>query len=663
MGVLISKSAPQLEREQTIKREEEQRRKELTDQPVIIDNLATHVRNCWQKAKTHRSKKSARLTKCLRLRQGKYHPEKLAKIQERGGSEAYMNLIGTKSQALKSWLSDLYASSSDKPFSIDPTPVPELDPNIQNEIIQTAIQVLAQTMPGAPEEMVMQMAGPLLQKHEERIKDEVKQESLARMEKMSTYIEDIMAESNWREEFEEFLDDLGTYPFAVMKGIIYRIEKQASWQQNQETGKYELAVIDKISRKWKRVSPFNFYESPTMSKIGEGWTIEHLHFTPQDLSKMRKAPGYNSHNIESVLSEHREGGLREWAFDSGERERLEGKATTYDGSYDLIDGLEYSGTIQGKQLIKWGITRDIEDPYYEYPCTIVVVGQYTICARINSDPTGRPPYYSATFRTVPNSFMGEGLPEVLEDVQDTANAAIRSLINNMAIGGQPMVGIDVSRMQPGEKVTNLYPGKQFLYTSNAGQNGPGVNFFSPDIKSQELLNIYERFERYADEKSGIPAYAYGSDNAAGAGKTASGLQMLMNATSKGIKEIVRRIDIGVIEPMVRALYNSAMLDPEVPEDHKGDAKVKARGSDALMHKEATAMRQIEFMQMTNNPIDNQLIGVEGRLEMLGIAAKNSDFPSDRVVPSFDDFQQRQMANAQPSDDEASAPSAQDSQQQ
>lgn len=662
MGVLISKSAPQLEREQNIKREEEQKRQELIDRPIIIDNLASHVRSCWQKAKTHRSKKSGRLTTCLRLRQGKYHPEKLEKIRERGGSEAYMNVIGTKSQALKSWLSDLYASTNDKPFSLDPTPVPELDPNIQNELIQTALQVLAQTMPGIPEEALMEMAEPLLEKHEERIKDEVQQEAIARMEKMSTYIEDIMSESNWREEFEEFIDDLGTFPFAVMKGIIYRVEKTSSWQLDEQTGQYRIVVKNKIARRWKRVSPFNFYESPTMSKIGEGWTIEHLQFTPQDLSRMRGAPGYNTSNIESVLANNRNGGLKEWAFDSGEREKLEGKASSFDGSYDLIDGLEYCGTIQGKQLIQWGIERDIEDPYYEYPCTIVVVGDYTICARINSDPTGRPPYYSSSFRTVPNSFWGEGLPEVLEDVQDAANAAVRSLINNMAIGGQPMVGVDVSRMQPGAKITNIYPGKQYLYTSNAGQNGPGVSFFSPEIKSQELLNIYERFERYADEKSGIPAYAYGSDSAAGAGKTASGLQMLMNATSKGIKEIVRRIDIGVIEPQVTALYNSAMLDTEVPVDHKGDAKVKARGSDALMHKEATAMRQLEFMSMTNNPVDNQLIGVEGRLNMLSVAAKNSDFPTDRVVPSFDEFQQRQM-NAQPSNDEEGAPSDPDSQQQ
>lgn len=663
MGILISKSAPQLEQEQTLRKKEEQERRELNNKPIIVDNLANHVRKCWQQAKTHRSKSSARLANCLRMRKGKYHPEKLAKIRERGGSEAYMNVVGTKAQALKSWLSDLYATTNEKPFTLSPTPVPELDPGIQNEMIQTALQTLAQTMPGANEEQVMQVAGPLLQKHEERILDEVMQEAHARMEKMSDHIEDVLVESNWREEFDEFLDDLATYPFAVMKGIIYRIEKRASWVQNPQTGKFEVKITNKISRKFKRVSPFNFYESPTMSKVGEGWTIEHIQFNPQDLSKMRGAPGYNVRNIEAVLSQHREGGLREWAFDTGERERLEGKQTSFDGSYDLIDGLEYTGTIQGKKLMNWGITQHIEDPYYEYPCSIVVIGDYTICARINSDPSGRPPYYVSKFRVVPNSFMGEALPEALEDVQDAANAAIRSLINNMAIGGQPMVGIDVSRMQPGEKVTNLYPGKQFLYTSNAGQNGPGVNFFSPEIKSQELLNIYERFERYADERSGIPAYAYGSDNAAGAGKTASGLQMLMNATSKGIKEVVRRLDINVIEPMITALYNSAMIDPEVADDLKGDAKVKARGSDALMHKEATAMRQIEFMQMTLNPVDQELIGVEGRLEMLEIAAKNSDFPTDRIVPSFEEFQQRQMANAQPVNDQEGQPGAQNGPQQ
>ena len=645
-GLLQMKSAPQLEREGQEQSMLEQAQEQDRNKPVIIDNLAQHVQACWSVAKSHRARRSDRLTKCLRLRKGEYSSDKLADIKAQGGSDIYMNIVGTKCNAAKSWLSDLYASSGDQPFQIEPTPVAELDPAIQQEMIQTAIQAIMQT--GLPQEAAMQ----LLEKHEDRIKDEMLQEAESRMEKMSKYIEDILTEGDYRREFEAFLDDLVTYPVAILKGAIFRKERKIKWAE-AEDGSFAPEITDKISRKYKRVSPFDFYPSPSMTNIGDSWHIEHVRFTPQDLTRMRGSKGYNTPNIILALNDYREGGLREWAFNTTERENLEGKETLNLGNYELIDGLEWTGSIQGKKLVEFGIEQPVDDPYQEYDVSIVVIGNYTIKAAINPDPTGRPSYYKACFRDVPNSFDGEALAEMIEDIQGAANATVRALINNMAIGAQPQVAVDISMLPPGANVGTISPGKRWMYSSKNGQTKPGISFFSPEIKSQELLAVYERFERYADEKSGIPAYAYGSDNAAGAGKTASGLSMLMNASSKTIKHIVRGIDIGVIEPLISNLYQSAMLDPEVPNDHKGDAQVKARGSDALMHKEATAMRQLEFMNMTNNPTDMQIIGIEGRREMLEAASKNSEFPAGRVVPTQEDMEQRMM-NAQ-SDPNAANP--------
>ena len=643
-GILQVKSAPQLEREEAEAKESAANKEAQSN--VVIDNLAAHVRKCWSIAKNHRTTNNGadRLTKCLRMRKGQYSQQKLAEIRAQGGSDIYMNIAGTKCRAVKAMLSDLYAGSNGKPFQIDPTPVPDLPPEIQQSMIEEALNAIMQT--GLPPEVAEQ----LLEKHEDRIKDEIMQEAEARMEGMSDYIEDILTEGDYRGEFEDFLDDLVTYPHAVFKGPIYRKTRKIEWVQD-ETGNFAPKLTNKITRKFKRVSPFDFYPSPSMTNIGDSWHIEHVRLTPQELSKMRTSPGYDAKNIIMVLNDYRIGGLREWAFDVSERETLEGRSSIHNGSYEMIDGLEFTGHIQGKELIQWGIQQEVEDPYNEYSVSITVVGNYAIKAVINPDPTGKPNYYKSCFRSVPNSFSGEALPEILEDIQSAANATARALINNLAIGAQPQVAIDASMQPPGSAITNIHPGKVWQYASRSGQTGAGVHFFSPEIKSQELLNVYERFERYADEKSGIPAYSYGSDGAAGAGKTASGLSMLMNASSKVVKAIVRDIDIGVVEQLISNLYQSAMLDPEVPNDIKGDAQVKARGSDALMHKEATVMRQIEFMQMTNNPIDMQIIGTEGRREMLEAASKNSEFPQGRVVPTLEDLKQR-LANAQPDPNEA-----------
>tara|TARA_Y100000780_G_scaffold169750_1_gene154935 strand:- start:352 stop:2316 length:1965 start_codon:yes stop_codon:yes gene_type:complete len=644
-GILQMKSAPQMEREQKDRDMALDAQREQAFKPKVIDNLAAHVHKCWSVAKSHRATQSSRLTECLRRRKGEYTAEKLQKIKAQGGADIYMNITGTKINAAKSWLSDLYAGSNGRPFDVEPTPVPELPPEIRETMISIAVQTAMQT--GMPPEN----AEAILMQHEERIKDEIQQEAEARMERMADRIEDVLTEGDYRREFEAFLDDLVTYPTAILKGPIYKKTRSVQWQELQD-GSFQPVVTDQIARKYKRVSPFDFYPSPSMTRIGDNWHIEHRRFTASDLEMMRGVKGYNDAGIILALNQYRNGGLREWAFETGERETLEGRNYTLaGGAYELIDGLEFTGFIQGKMLTEWGIEYKIPDPFKEYAVSIIVIGNYTIKAKVNPDPTGNPGYYAANFRSVPNSFYGEALSELISDIQDAANATARALINNMAIGAQPQVGIDVSRVPEGEVVTSIRPGKVWRYKSNNGQNSPGVTFFSPEIKSQELLNVYERFERYADEKSGIPAYAYGSDSAAGAGKTASGLSMLMNASSKTIKQIVRDIDIGVIEPLVSNLYQSLMLDPDVPNDCKGDAKVRARGSDALMYKEATAMRQLEFMNMTNNPVDMQIIGTDGRREMLEVAAKNSEFPDGRIVPTEDELRMR-MANAQPNAEQA-----------
>jgi len=650
-GLLQTRSAPQLEKEQS---EAESLDEAKNERIEVVDNLAAHVRSCWSAAKTHRSRHRDRLTNCLRLRKGQYPADKLAEIHAQGGSAMYMNIIGTKCTAAKAWISDLYSGSGDRPFSIEPTPVPELDPSIQEEMVTVAIQAAMET--GIPQENIE----ALLKKHEDRIKDEVKQEAEERMEGMADYIGDILAEGGYRAEFDSFIDDLVTFPYAILKGPIYRKELKVKWVEDEQ-GNFAPEISEKIVRKFRRVSPFNFYPSPSMTKIGDSWNIEHIHFTPAELAMMRTAKGYDGKNITMALAEYRKGGLREWAFNTGEREDLEGKSSVFNGDYDMIDGLEFHGSIQGKQLDEWGIDEEVKDLYAEYSVVVTVIGGYTIRAAINPDPTGKSSYYKSSFRDVPGSFNGESLPELLEDVQGVCNATLRALVNNIALGSGPQTAVDVAQLPPGQSVTSIKPLKVWLYSSKQGQTKPGISFFSPDIKAQELLGVYDRFERQADNISGIPAYAYGSDNAAGAGKTASGLSMLMNAASKTIKSIVRGVDIYVIEPLVANLYQSAMIDPEVPNDVKGDAQVIARGSDALMHKEATAMRQMEFMQMTNNPTDMQIIGVKGRREMLEEASKASEFPAGRVVPTLDDMMQSLTAQQeqQPQEGEADAqPNAQ-----
>ncbi|MGB7996572.1 portal protein [Photobacterium halotolerans] len=606
----------------------------------VMDRLAAHVKECWQQAQHDRGSLNNRMLDCLRRRKGEYSTDKLQNIRAMGGSEIYMRLTATKCISARSWLSDIFTPAGDKPWAISPTPMPDLPPHFKQKLIMTAVQGAVQL--GVPLEQMQE----LLEKHEDRIRDEVAQESEKRAERMSQKIYDVLVEGGFRQEFDAWLDDLVTYPVAIFKGPIYRRRKRLKWV-DVANGDYQPSTAFEVIREFKRVSPFDFFPSPSAVNINDDWVIERHRLTATDLSAMRGAAGYHGKGITLALNEYRLGGLREWMSVDGERSRLEGRDATANKS-TTIDALEWSGKLQGKILLEWGMdARSIPDPYEEYLVSIMTVGNYVIRALVNPDPTDRMDYFKCSWRSVPNSFWGEALPEILKDCQDMCNAAARALANNMGYSSGPMVAVSQDRLAKGQDATKLHPWKVFGVTeSRTGSSAAPINFFQPNSNAQELLGIYERFSRYADDITGLPAYAFGSDQAAGAGRTASGLSMLMSAASKTIKNLVRSIDIQVIEPCITKVFNHLMLDPTVDKTCKGDLQIKAIGSEALLHKEAKNQMQQQFLAMTNNPVDLQIVGLEGRRELLREAAKGLDIPVDRVIPSQEELELRQMEQAQ-----------------
>ncbi|WP_052478878.1 portal protein [Vibrio jasicida] len=620
--------------------EQAQRREANLPPPEIIDNLASMVRKDWEAAKSHRDREqlNQRLLDCLRRRKGEYSADKLAAIRDMGGSEIFMKLTGVKVYAAKAWIADIYQPSGDRPWTLQPTPVPELPPNIESELVQKAVQGALSL--GVPLEVMQQ----LVEKHRKRLKDELVMESRERADGMATYIEDVITESGFHQEFDKFIDDYVTYPYAIFKGPIYRKNTELKWV-DIGSGEYVPQTAQKIVRQLRRVSPFDIYPSPASENVNDHWLIEHHRLTPEDLTNMRGASGYNSANIAKAILQYRKGGLHEWVWGDSERDHLEGK-DSFVAHTQTIDALEWSGKVSGTMLLEWGMdASNIPDPYDEYQVSIMLVGNYVIRAMLNPDPRKKSDYYKACWRDVPSSFAGEALPEILADCQDLCNAAIRALANNMGIASGPMMYYFGDRLVDGQDVTHLHPWKTIGVTeSRSTSSTVPVGWFQPNSNAQELLAIYERFSQYADNVSGIPAYAYGSDQGAGAAKTASGLSMLMNASAKTIKQAIRAIDLNVIEPLVEKLYIHAMLDPTVDSWIKGDLKVKARGSQSILHKEANNQLIQQFLANTANPVDLQIVGMDARRKLLKETAKQLDMPISEIFP--DDEMAQMMMQAQ-----------------
>lgn len=596
-----------------------------------INALAGFVHKRWESARSAKLEIEDDLLNNLRQRKGQYKPEVLAEINKSGGSTVFMMLTNVKCRAAESWINEILLSDK-KPWEAKATPIPELPPYIEEEIRkQIDLEAYEAGRMGVvvTQEQVDEAFGEVREKFMKRLKKQA-QKTAARM---SRTIEDNFTEGGWEPAMKEVVKDIVTFKTGILRGPVIRKDRSLSWKR--ANGDYKPKLTDKLKKFYYRVSPFDLYPGPNTRGVNDGYLFERHRMRRSDLVALKGVPGYSTDAINLVLEAYGSGGLRDWLFNDQIRADLEGRPNEYiRGGYDeIIDAVEYNGTASGEMLLEWGVDEKlVSSPYAEYEVNVWLIGIYVIRAVLNKDPLKRRNYHACSFEETPGAFWGQGVPDLMSDVQDVCNAAARSLVNNMAIASGPQVEIFTDRLPPGEDITEIHPWKIWQTTSdpNASGTGRAMQFFSPDSHAEQLMRVYDHFSKLADEYTGIPAYAYGSSDVGGAGRTASGLSMLMTSAARGIKSVIGNID-RIIEGTVVLTFDHLMMYSK-DKSIKGDTQVRASGSRSLMTREQQAIRRNEFLATTNNEIDFQIMGPKGRAALLRESAKSLEIPADDVIP-------------------------------
>ena len=602
---------------------------------TLHTDLSRYLYDCWQRAKTAKTEITERLLKCERQRRGVYDPDRAMEIAKTGGSDIFLRLTDIKCRAAESWIRDVMLGNNRDVFTLDPANEPEMPPEISAgivELVQMEMQdVIAQGQEIHPEAFRVRME----QVHG-RIIQNMRDEAATAAKNMHGKIEDQMNQGGFTPSFKEFINDFVTYPVAIMSGPTVRRKKVLRWGPG-----FQPIVVNDFVREFGRVSPHDAFPSPSSTSINDGYFFVRHRLTRSSLQDLRGVQGYVDSSIDQVLDRFGEQGFREWLMGDHERERLEGKSYSQMFTREVIEALEFWGSVSGKTLISWGLKKDIE-PNKEYAITAWMIGPLMIKVAINPDPLGRRPYGMAQWNEVPGSFWGVALPEQMRDIQIMCNASARSLANNMSIASGPQVEIQIDRLPDGESVTSIFPWKVWQTTSDrTGGGQPAVKFFQPGMNAEPLMAVLQYFSRQADEVTGIPAYLYSGQTGSGAGRTASGLSMLMDNAAKGIKNAIGTIDV-VVSGIVQRLYNHNMIyDDDI--SAKGDFKIVAHGATGLIVKEQLQAKRAEFLAATANEFDMGIIGVQGRAYLLHSVAESLQMDTRRLVPSDEELAQKQMA--------------------
>jgi hypothetical protein len=616
--------------------EQQRKASELAQAQPLITSIASYVRRCWTEARKAKEQTvEPRMFKAVRARRGEYDPDVLTKIRENGGSEIYMMLTSNKCRAAASWLRDvLLGQGADKPWTIRPTPTPTLSPDIVEEMRQNAIQQMANVIQVTGQQLPPMQLRKFLNELREEYTHNVMEEAKFKVKQMENKMEDQLVEGGFITAFDAFIDDITTFPCAFIKGPIIRRKPTMKWNQNAQSG-YQLEIVDDLVLEWERVDPFMIYPSPASMGINDGYLIERHKLRQTDLEEMIGVDGYDDEAIRQVIESYGRGGLQEWLIVDSTKAQAEGRSTTavMQNSEHLIDALQFWGMVSGQMLRDWGLSNEeVPDIAKQYPCEAWLIGPYVIKASLNYHPMGQKPYYKASYEGIPGTFWGNSTYDLIKDCQDMCNSATRALSNNMGIASGPQVWVNVDRVPQGEDITQMYPWKIHQVTSDPmGSSAAPIGFFQPNSNAQELMAVYEKFSILADEYSGIPRYMTGSSPTGGAGRTASGMSMLMGNANKSMKQVVANIDNSVMTPLLERLYFYNMKYSD-DNELKGDVTIVARGSNSIVAKETAQVRRNEFLQATANPIDMQIMGIDGRATLLRETAKQLDVNPDDVVP-------------------------------
>jgi hypothetical protein len=613
-------------------------RKEQSDEfesqqsQTVILELAGHIESAWTDAKDARSGAEQEMIEAMLARRGVYTPAKKAQIAEARQPEIYMMLGSAKMRQVESLLRDvLIGTGAEKPWTLNPTPVPEMPPEVSQRIMaQLTTEIQQAMMTGFVP--VMDAARQRARQLIEEIQPMLMEEARRKCERMEQKMEDQQIEGGFLQAMDQFITDLATFKTAFLAGPIVRKKPKLSWSP---TG--EMLTEDALVVEWERIDPLDVYPARYARTLRDGPLIVKRRLSRMNLSQMIGVEGYSEAGIRAVLERFGDTGFMQWLSIDSQRSHAEGKDAVTTTEAGMIDALQFWGSASGRMLLDWGLgAEQIPDPAKEYLIEAWKIGPYVIKAVLNADPLGRRPVYGTSFQNVPGSVWGNSPYDLMRDCQDMCNAAARSLAANLGIASGPQVAILTNRLPSGEDVTEMFPWKIWQFESDPmGTTAAPIQFFQPQSHANELMTVYERFSVLADEYTGIPRYMAGfNEGSGGAGRTASGMSMMIGNASKIIKQVVGNIDTNVLTPLLEGQYYYNMRYGDDP-DLKGDVMIVARGAMSMATKETAQVRMNEFLQVAlTSPVVQQIIGMEGVAELLRPTVKRLDVNPDKVVPTL-----------------------------
>jgi hypothetical protein len=521
----------------------------------------------------------------LRQYRGKYDPDVEAAMDV-NRSKAFVRKTRVKVKTVDSRVFDLlFPANADRNWSIEPTPVPTVAPELEERIKAELAKVLAR--PPEPDEVI------------QAVKHMVDTAAKA----MSKTIDDQLTESRYKKAARAVIHSGHLYGTGILKAPL--IERKVRTRFILREGKWVSITESYVVPFVDYVPLWRFFPDMSATELENCRYVYERHVLSKAATlALAERKSFDSAKIREYVLSNPDGSQQRKSYEDQLREVGERSATSFaDGQYEI---LERWGWVDAVQLAACGVTVPADRMHETFFANVWLLPNGEVVRAALQPINGVTwPYHLYYFDKDETSIFGEGLATIMRDDQTMINAGVRMILDNAALTAGPQFEVNMDLMAPSEKADKMHPFK--LWARNGKDPAsPAIRVLDIPGKLEELYPIVEMFESNADEVTAVPRYMGGDNPTQGAAGTASGLSMLMGNTSVVMKDLITGYDEGITTPFISALYCWNMQfnrDPAI----KGDYNVKARGSASLVAKEIRAQQLDAFSAQTANPMDAPFI--------------------------------------------------------
>jgi hypothetical protein len=504
------------------------------------------------------------------------------------GVDAYVNLTAMKGGVAQAFLMESLVSTDGLPWSIRPTPLPDLSDRGRLEALELVKRELFEG--GGLEADLLTLMKQV--KDQVRLKEtKLAEDAALKMEKL---MHDQIVEGSWRQAMSGFLYNFVYYPFGVLHGPVPTRRPRLSWTGDRMRVKQEMFYS------WEAVSPWDFWYSPDSRSAQDGTAIFlRKRMTRRHLLEMRQMKSYIAGQIDRVIEDADTQDLYNFRWMSDNPDQPDRQLIYWANSTGTIDTLVHYGFVSGRELAEYGIGG--LEPYAFYDATVTVIGGYTVQVFVAPDPSvSIRPVFTASFYRTRDRIPNFGIAQRVRDIERAFLTCLRYLIRNMANASEPIVEADLSRLSKhhqDEDLTRFSPGQVFLVSSDPLMSqAPALRFYTVPNAMPQFSQLLDHFMDMADKLTNIPAALHGTAVGSGANRTFRGMANLQSNALMSLQAAVGNIDETVFLPMGELLYGYNMLY-EDDESLKGDSKVQAQGVQGLLAREMERNNALELLQL------------------------------------------------------------------